>query len=767
MEILVKKADERTESFSKQKLSYALERTGIPNKHISEVVDKIAKQAYNLIPTSEIRKWVIEELDKIDEQYSYGFKYKRKNVWVVGGEPPFNHVFQPFIKQRIVESLIKETNMEEKLAREISDEVEHLLIENKVEHITGPLIRELVNYILTKRKLYDYKRDYSRLGMPVYDIHRTINQNLHENANLGYHAEAIHKLIADNVSKKYALTKILPPELAYTHLKGELYIHDLSYFSTRPFCFASDLRFFFKNGLKVDGFGNQTSTAGPAKRADVALNHAAKIVGAGQTNCAGGQGLDFFNIWMSPFLKGKSYNEMYQLAQQFIYEMNMMLVSRGGQAVFSSISLEFDPPKWISELPAVLPGGKVSEKETYADYTEEALTFTEALTDVFLGGDYNGKMFSWPKPEFKVRKPLLKGKHEELFMKVHQLASKFGSPYFLNLNAPYMPDICQSQCCRFFLTPTADEWIDIERGSTRSSCIQYVSLNLPRVAYEAKDETAALELIQKRMEQSKEIFKIKNDIIRQRLDQKILPFLAQDCYGEYLYPINHCLHNFGFVGLNEMVKSLTGEELHESESAWKFGLKVIKNMSDYSKLLNENPDEGYGLRYGVVQTPGESAPHRLAKIDMRDFKDKAVVQGNVKDGSVYYMNSSHPNYSAPINLFKRLQIDASFHPLLDGGAISHLWLGESNPDPSALLKLTKKICEKTLTAYYAYTKDISYCIKCHKTMGGIQDTCPNCGSNEVECYSRVTGYYQRVSGWNKGKKQEFLDRYRYGNNMLK
>ncbi|MBW3003183.1 anaerobic ribonucleoside-triphosphate reductase [Candidatus Woesearchaeota archaeon] len=763
MEVI--KSDNRREEFSEQKLAHAIERTGIPDEHIDRVVGNIKKRVYNLIPTSELRKLVIEELDTIDEKYSYGFKYKKNNVWVVGGEPPFNHVFQPFMKQRIVESLIKETAMEENLARDISDEVEHLLIENKIEHISGPLIRELVNYILTKNKLFKYKREYSRLGIPVYDVDKTINQNMHENANLGYHAEAIHKLIADNVSKQFALTKLLPPELAYTHLKGELYIHDLSYFATRPFCFASDLRFFFQNGLKVDGFGNQTSTAGPAKHADVALNHAAKIVGAGQTNCAGGQGLDFFNIWMAPFLKGLSYDRIKQLAQQFIYEMNMMLVSRGGQAVFSSISLEFDPPKWIAELPAVLPGGKVSERETYADYTDEALTFIKALTEVFLQGDYHGKMFSWPKPEYKVRKPLLNGKHEELFGTVHQLASKFGSPYFLNLTAPYMPDICQSQCCRFFLTPSADEWKDIERGSTRSSCIQYVSLNLPRVAYEVKNETQAFELIDQRMEQTKEIFKIKNDIVRRRLDQKILPFLAQDCYGEYLYPINHCLHNFGFVGLNEMVKSLTGEELHESESAWKFGLKVIKHMSDKSKVFNEDKEAGYGLRYGVVQTPGESAPHRLAKIDLRDFKERAVVQGNVNDGSVYYMNSSHPNYSANINLFKRLQLDASFHPLLDGGAISHVFLGESNPDPSALLKLTRKICDKTLTAYYAYTKDISYCIKCHKTFGGIYELCPNCGAKEVECYSRVTGYYQRVSGWNKGKKQEFLDRKRYGSGL--
>ena len=33
----------------------------------------------------------------------------------------------------------------------------------------------------------------------------------------------------------------------------------------------------------------------------------------------------------------------------------------------------------------------------------------------------------------------------------------------------------------------------------------------------------------------------------------------------------------------------------------------------------------------------------------------------------------------------------------------------------------------------------------------------------LEHYSRITGYYQKVSGWNNGKLQEFKDRHRYSN----
>lgn len=34
-------------------------------------------------------------------------------------------------------------------------------------------------------------------------------------------------------------------------------------------------------------------------------------------------------------------------------------------------------------------------------------------------------------------------------------------------------------------------------------------------------------------------------------------------------------------------------------------------------------------------------------------------------------------------------------------------------------------------------------------------------NREVECYSRVVGYFRPVSNWNEGKKSEFKDRKSY------
>ncbi|MCW4027249.1 MAG: anaerobic ribonucleoside-triphosphate reductase, partial [Candidatus Bathyarchaeota archaeon] len=336
--------------------------------------------------------------------------------------------------------------------------------------------------------------------------------------------------------------------------------------------------------------------------------------------------------------------------------------------------------------------------------------------------------------------------------------------YFLNLCPDYMPDVVNSQCCRLMFTPDNDEFRDFQRGALRMGSLQVVTMNLPRLAYEAKGEDSLLfELLDERMNLAKEVLLIKREIIKRRMREGALPFGSMDCDGQPYLNVDKQSLNIGFVGLNELLKSHLDMELHEGGNAWRFGLKVIKHMIDRA---NEYTDET-GLRFGCIQTPAESCAYRLALIDQKTFGEDALVEGDPFNGGVYYTNSSHVRPSADIPILDRINIEASFHPLTRGGAILHVWLGEANPSPEALYKLTRHIATKTLTAYFAYTKDFTICRRCSIVSPGLLSTCVNCGANgeELEQWSRVTGYYQRVRGWNAGKRQELLDRQRYGVNL--
>jgi len=671
--------------------------------------------------------------------------------------------FEAFDKEKIKESLKREVNLSSEDAESIAGKVADKVNRIGLSFLSSPLIRELVCVTLLEENLERERARYTRLGLPVYDVTTMVANGDKENANLQHNPETIHKLAADAVFSQYALLSTLPPHLADAHMSGQIHIHELEYFVTRPFCQEHDLRFFLQTGLIVDGQGVHTSVAGPAKHPEVAILHAAKALAAAQTNWAGGQGYDFFNVWLAPYIRGLSYEKVKQLAQMFIYEMSQMYVARGGQTVFSSIALECSVPKVAQDIPAVLPGGKVGP-DVYGDYADEANLFFNAILDVYLRGDYKGKPFNFPKPEIKLR-PEYIDHYDPEYLKAAELAARFGSPYFLNLCPSYMPDIVNSQCCRIILTPDSEEEEDFRQGKVRMGSLGVITINLPRIAYESNgDDQIFFETLDERMDLAKEALEVKRDVIKKRLSDGSLPFASMDCNGEPYLKINKQVLNIGFIGLNEALKAHVDEELHETPDAWRFGLKVIGHMVDRAQEYSKET----GARFGVLQTPAESTCHRLALIDRKLYGDKAVVQGDLRNGSVYYSNSSHVRPSADIPFGQRVKIEASFHPLTRGGAIMHIWLGEANPTPEAIFSLTKRIATRTLAAYFTYTKDLTICTRCSKVESGLLSKCPNCGSvdPELEWWSRITGYYQRVKGWNAGKRAELADRRRYATGTM-
>ncbi|MEM2850285.1 MAG: anaerobic ribonucleoside-triphosphate reductase [Candidatus Bathyarchaeia archaeon] len=707
---------------------------------------------------------------------------------------------EPFDRQKIVESLVDEANVDRRIAMEIASEVEIEIRHMDLEFISAPLIREIVNAKLLEYGLEDARKVYTRVGLPVADVERMI-AGVHwyskENANLQRNPETIHKLLADSVIREHTLLKILPIKLSDMHMKGAIHIHELEYFPTRPFCQSHDARFFFKHGFVADGTGTHTAVAGPAKKAEVALLHALKVLQASQVNCGGGQGLHNFTVFMAPYLRGLDYSTLKQLAQTMFFELGEMYVARGGQTVFSSVSLEPGIPKAYQDIPAIGPGGK--EVGVYSDYADETTRFFDAIVEVALDGDYMGKPFNWPKLEIRLTRDWFQAYNKE-FLLSSQLAAKFGSPYYFNAGAPYMPGemIC-TQCCRYYMQHA--DWNDehdLLNGTLRGGVIQNITVNLPQCAYEADgDDDRLFEEIDRRMAASRDVLLIKINEMKKRLAEGFLPFLSQpvddnpykikwydyeyidDDEGQLQVKSSHEAHlagtpylvperqgaTIGVLGLNEMLKAHIGSELHESRDAWKFGLKVINRMrrtvDEYTKAT--------GVYFGLVQSPAESCAHRLALIDLRTYgRSKVVVQGNPDNGeqgvpAVYYTNSTHVRVSAPIALWERIRIEASFHPLFNGGTILHVFLGEAYPDPEAVWKLTECIATKTLTGYFTYTRDLTICKRCKTVHSGLQRLCPNCnaGGADLEHWSRITGYYQEVSGWNAGKKAELMDRYRH------
>jgi len=703
--------------------------------------------------------------------------------------------FVPWDRGRIVAALLRETSLAEELfgvprisrreAEEIAAEAERRIRAMNLEFVSGPLIRELVNIILLERSREEprfavYRNVMTRVGAPLYDVWETMwNRGFEarENANLQPNPESAHKKVADMAAKEAALLT-LPPDLADAHLRGDLHIHDLEYFVTRPFCQDYDLRFFFYYGLRCDGHGTQTAAAGPAKHPEVAILHAVKVLAAGQTNCAGGQGLAYFNVFIAPYLEGLGRREIRQLAQMLLFEANETYVSRGGQLVFSSIQIEAGIPRVWRDRPVVYRG-EVRKDLTYGDFEEEARTFALALLEEYARGDVLGKQFSFPKPEVRLRGEYFRDPEaREVIEAAVRLSARFGSTYYDNLIPPYRDEdgVDCYQCCAFAFRESPERLepvLNFEDGAHFSmGGLQVVTINMPRLAYRARgDDDRLLELLREVMGTARRILQIKRRLILRQAEAGNLPFLTQRVNGgPPLVNVEDLVPIFGFVGMNELVQHHCGAELHESDDAVRLGLRVLVEMR---RIAGEFSEED-GVRYAVARTPAESCAQRLAVLDLIHYRreaeavvkgdlrgwEGALASGGVTNVPVYYTNGFMLRYDAPVTLAKKIAIEQRAFPVLDGGNIFHVWLGEAHPDPAALMSLTEKIATRTVIGYWSYTKDLSLCLDCCTTSPGLLERCPRCGSARVEWYSRITGYYQKVSAWNAAKRHELLVRRR-------
>ena len=721
-------------------------------------------------------------------------------------------------RDTIVKQLLKETKLcqqfygtagiNEEEAKGIAKETEKRIKDMNVKFLSGPLVRELVNIILLEHGHTEWRNISTRVGTPVFDAYRIdmgSGFEARDNANLQENAETSHKKKADKMSKEQYLLMI-PPELADSHLNGDIHIHDLEYFGTRAFCQDWDLRYFFYYGLMPDGSGTKASVAGPAKKAEVAILHAVKALGSAQTNFAGGQGFYNFLTFMAPYFEGMSYDQIEQLTQMFVYEMTQMMVARGGQLVFSSVQLSPGVPLLWRDKPVVYKGcvwdGVQAPKRTYGEFEREVRLGFEAMMNVMLKGDYWGKPFNFPKPEISLEPDFMIENEEfnrahpellsynELYTKAFELAARYGTPYFDNQLPEYRgagKGISCYQCCAYNFSSSHDKDTEFEdklyfrEGKHFSmGAWQVVSLNCPRGAYKAKkDDDALFRELKKMMDQCVKLFKVKQKWMDIVIENGRMPFVTQRpkdpftmTHGQIAVDTKGLVYTIGVVGINEMVQHHTGKQIHESDEARRLAIRAMFEMKFYAKELSEK----FGMEIALARTPAETTAQRFAVSDLlhKEYRKCAepIIKGNVqealkhiqetRDLPIYYTNGTHIPPNAEVSLPQRIKLEETFFPIVDGGNILDIWLGEAAPDPHGLKEFAMNIAKNTQVGYFAFTKDMTVCMDDFHVASGLLDECPNCDSDNVEHLSRVTGYIQAVSGWNEGKKQELLDRKRYG-----
>ena len=562
-----------------------------------------------------------------------------------------------------------------------------------------------------------------------------------ENSTVTYSVGGLILSNSGAITANYWLTEIYDQEIADAHRNAEIHLHDLSMLT--GYCAGWSLKQLIQEGL--GGIPGKITSA-PAKHLSTLCNQMVNFLGIMQNEWAGAQAFSSFDTYLAPFVKvdNLTQKEVKQCIQCFVYGVNTP--SRWGtQAPFSNITLDWTVPKDLENLPAIV-GGKEMDF-TYGDCKKEMDMVNKAFIEIMIEGDANGRGFQYPIPTYSITRDFDWSETENNKL-LFEMTAKYGTPYFSNyINSDMEPSDVRSMCCRLRL-----DLRELRKksggffGSGESTgSVGVVTINLPRIAYLAKDEADFYQRLDKLMDIAARSLKTKRTVITKLLDAGLYPYTKR-----YLGSFDNHFSTIGLIGMNEVglnAKWLRADLTHPETQ--KFAKDVLNHMRE---RLSDYQEE-YGDLYNLEATPAESTTYRFAKHDKEQFPD--IITAN-ENGTPYYTNSSHLPVGYTEDIFSALDIQDELQTLYTSGTVFHAFLGEKLPSWQAAANLVRKIAENYKLPYYTMSPTYSVCAD-HGYLSGEQYTCPICGK-PAEVYSRITGYYRPVQNWNDGKAQEFKDR---------
>ena len=443
----------------------------------------------------------------------------------------------------------------------------------------------------------------------------------------------------------------------------------------------------------------------------------------------------------------------YQAMEALVHNLNTMHSRAGAQIPFSSLNYGTDTS----------PEGRCVMRNL--------LLATEA-------GLGNGETCIFPIHIFKVKEGINYNPGDpnyDLFQLACRVSAKRLFPNFSFIDAPfnkqyYKPGHPETEIaymgCR---TRVAGNVYDPSREIVNGrGNLSFTSINLPRLAILAnKNVDLFFEMLDNRIQ-----LVIDQLLARFRIQcqkkVKNFPFLMgqgvwldseklswEDSVEEVL---KHGTLTVGFIGLAECLKALIGQHHGESEVAQNLGLEIIGHM----RQRTDEACEKYKLNFSLIATPAEGLSGRFVKIDRQRF---GTIEG-VTDRE-YYTNSFHIPVYYPISAFKKIQLEAPYHALTNGGHITYV---ELDGDPSDNLEAFEQIvrCMKESgVGYGSINHPVDRDCVCGYT-GIIGDVCPKCGRREgehtpkFERIRRITGYLVGTTDrWNNAKQAEERDRVKH------
>lgn len=613
--------------------------------------------------------------------------------------------------------------------------------------------------------MLDKKHKNTKKEDILIEVWNTMNEYLYKedwrvnaNANSGYSLWWMILNISWKVTANYWLSHIYPLEIGNLHRNGDVHIHDLDMFS--GYCAGWSLRQLLEEWF--NGSDNRIDSA-PAKNLQSAVNQMINFLWTLQNEWAGAQAFSSFDTYLAPFvhkykenlrkelitldvkfkseqekekyLYDKTYEYVYQQMQNFIFGLNVP--SRWGtQTPFTNITLDWACPDDLKNKALYLwwiHNGEYEKK--FSQLEDEMRLLNQVLIDVYIAGDSNGRVFTFPIPTYNITPdfpwddPLV----ESLF----EMTAKYGLPYFQNfvwsqykkikkengeydmVKNPdaYTPWAVRSMCCRLQLDLKQLE----KRGNglfwsaEMTWSIWVVTLNMARIWYNYQgDKQKFLQQVAYLMDQAKTSLELKRETISKWLKEGLYPYTFR-----YLKNFRNHFSTIGLNGMNEAILNFSGGKYDISSDFWKsFSLEVLEFMRNKLKVYQE---ETWNL-YNLEATPAEGTTYRFAKEDIKRMPD--IIQAWTPEAP-YYTNSSQLPVWYTDDPFEALEEQNELQCKYTGGTVLHLYMWERLSDSESCKKFVKTVISNYQLPYITISPTFSICPK-HWYIIWEHDFCPRC-----------------------------------------